>query len=52
MSIAVAADKKELIVGSAGGKMYRMLVTDLSFMMHTDAHTGSINDLAFGARSD
>ena len=35
-----------------GGKLYRMLATDLSFMLHTDAHTGSINDLAFGNRSD
>ena len=29
-----------------------MLTTDLSFMLHTDAHTGSINDLNFGKRSD
>ncbi len=52
VSIAVASDKKELIVGSSGGKLYRMLTADLSFMMHTDAHTGSINDLTFGNRSD
>lgn len=29
-----------------------MLTNDLSFMLHTDAHTGSINDLNFGKRSD
>ncbi len=52
VSISVSADKKELIVGSIGGKLYRMLLADLSFMLHTDAHTGSINDLVFGARSD
>ena len=52
MSIAVSADKKELIVGTSGGKIYRMLINDLSFMLHTDAHTGSINDLNFGGRSD
>jgi len=52
MSIAVANDKKELIVGTMGGKIYRMLTADLSFMLHTDAHTGCINDLAFGKRSD
>jgi hypothetical protein len=40
------------MVGSAGGKLYRMLTTDLSFMLHTDAHTGSINDLVFGNRND
>ena len=52
MSIAVSADKKELIVGSAGGKLYRILSGDLSFMLHSDAHTGCINDLVFGNRSD
>ena len=52
MSIAVSGDKKELIVGTSGGKIYRMLINDLSFMLHTDAHTGSINDLNFGERSD
>jgi WD40 repeat protein len=52
MSISVANDKKELIVGTSGGKLYRMLLADLSFMLHTDAHTGSINDLTFGSRSD
>jgi cilia- and flagella-associated protein 52 len=41
-----------LVVGTSGGKLYRMLTTDLSFMLHTDAHTGSINDLTFGGRSD
>ena len=52
ISVSVASDKKELIVGTAGGKLYRMLLADLSFMLHTDAHTGSINDLVFGNRSD
>jgi hypothetical protein len=52
VSIASSGDKKELVVGTNGGKIYRMLTTDLSFMLHTDAHTGSINDLNFGKRSD
>ena len=52
VSISPSSDKKELIVGTNGGKLYRMLTTDLSFMLHTDAHTGSINDLNFGSRSD
>lgn len=52
VSINGSSDKKELIVGTTGGKMYRMLTTDLSFMLHTDAHTGSINDMNFGKRSD
>lgn len=52
VAIKVGTDKKELIVGTAGGKMYRMLTSDLSFMLHTDSHCGSINDLCFGTRSD
>lgn len=48
----MSADKKELVVGTSGGKLYRMLAADLSFMLHTDAHTGCINDLTFGGRSD
>lgn len=52
VSLAASGDKKELIVGTSGGKIYRMLTTDLSFMLHTDAHTGCLNDLNFGARSD
>ena len=52
VSISSTNDKKELIVGTSGGKLYRMLTTDLSFMLHTDAHTGCINDIVFGNRSD
>ena len=53
MSISISNDKKELICGTSGGKLYRMLTNDLSFMLHTDAHTGCINDLAFSSlRSD
>jgi WD40 repeat protein len=48
VSIALSNDTKELIVGTNGGKLYRMLTNDLSFMLHSDAHTGSINDLEFG----
>ena len=53
MSTSISNDKKELIVGTSGGKLYRMLTQDLSFMLHTDAHTGCINDLTFSnTRSD
>ena len=47
-SISAAMDGKEIIVGTQGGKIYRMLTNDLSFMLHTDAHTGCCNDVAFG----
>jgi hypothetical protein len=53
MSLTVSNDKKELLAGTVGGKLYRILEGDLSFLLHTDAHTGSINDLHFSPkRSD
>ena len=53
MSIQVSQDGKELLAGTLGGKLYRVLTDDLSFLLHTDAHTGSINDIHFSPqRSD
>lgn len=47
-SVNLSIDKQELIVGTEKGKMYRVLTKDLSFLLHSDAHAGSINDIAFG----
>ena len=53
MSITGSNDQKELIVGTIGGKLFRVLAEDLSYLLHTDAHTGGINDLHFSPkRSD
>ena len=52
MSVNISNDKKELIVGSVGGKLYRVLTNDLSFLLHSDSHTGIIKDVSFGADSD
>jgi len=53
MSLSCSQDGKELLAGTIGGKLYRVLTEDLSFMLHTDAHTGSINDVYFSPkRSD
>lgn len=52
MSINLSNDCEELIVGTAGGKMYRVLTKDLSFLLHSDAHICCINDIAFGGNSD
>jgi WD40 repeat protein len=46
-SLTVSNDGKELLAGTIGGKLYRVLEGDLSFLLHTDAHTGSINDISF-----
>lgn len=52
MSMNLSNDKKELIVGTVGGKIYRVISTDLSFLLHSDAHTGVIKDIAFGESLD
>lgn len=53
MSICLSIDQKELVVGTIGGKIYRVLENDLSFLLHTDSHTGAISDLSFSPkRSD
>lgn len=53
MSLSKSNDGKEIIAGTVGGKLYRVLVDDLSFLLHTDAHAGGINDLHFSPkRSD
>ena len=53
MSLCCSIDGKELVAGTIGGKLYRVLTDDLSFLLHTDAHAGGINDLHFSPkRSD
>ena len=48
MSMNLSIDKQELIVGTEGGKLYRVLTNDLSFLLHSDAHVNTINDVSFG----
>ena len=51
-SMSVAPDESELIVGTTSGKMYRVGTVDLNTYEIADSHTGSVNDLSFGERSD
>ncbi len=52
MSINISNDGEELIVGTVGGKMYRVLTKDLSYLLHSDAHITCINDIGFGQDSN
>ena len=47
VSMCLSPDGKELLVGSCEGKIYRMLTADLAFLLHTDSHSGAINDIHF-----
>ena len=52
MTMNLSNDKQELIVGTQGGKIYRVLTNDLSFLLHSDAHVSTINDVSFGTDSN
>lgn len=52
VAITLNQDKKELVVGTSGGKLYRVLTNDLSYLVHTDSHTQSIYDISFGNEAD
>jgi len=52
MSINLSIDKNEIICGTEGGKLYRILTNDLSYLLHSDAHVSIINDISFGSDSN
>lgn len=52
VSINLSPNGQELIVGTAQGKIYRVLVNDFSYLLHSDSHFSTINDLCFGADSN
>jgi len=52
MSLNLSQDRQELIAGTIGGKIYRILTNDLSFLQHSDSHAGGVRDVAFGSESD
>ena len=47
LSMSASIDTKEIICGTSYGKIYRVLTSDLTYMLHTDAHINSINDVSF-----
>lgn len=52
MSINLSNDRNEIICGTEGGKLYRILTNDLSYLLHSDAHISIINDISFGSDSN
>lgn len=52
MSVNLSNDGQELIVGTEGGKLYRVLTNDLSYLLHSDAHASAITGLSFGTDSN
>ena len=46
-SISVTSDQKEVVVSSMNGKIYRVLTSDLNYILHSTSHYSSINSIAF-----
>lgn len=46
-SISLIADRKEIVCCSEIGKIFRVLVNNLNFTLHSTAHSASVNDVAF-----
>ena len=46
-SISLIADRKEMVCCSEIGKIFRVLVNNLNFTLHSTAHSASVNDIAF-----
>jgi WD40 repeat protein len=47
LSLTILADGKEIICSTALGFIYRLLITDLTFTIHSFAVTASVNSIAF-----
>ena len=50
-SVSVTSDQKEVVVASMNGKIYRVLTSDLNYILHSTSHYSSINSVAFNEYS-
>lgn len=52
ISLSLTSDKKEVIVATLSGYIYRVLTDDLTFTLHSISHTKSVNDCVFLSPTD
>eukprot|EP00164_Ancoracysta_twista_P004891 GFYU01006652.1.p1 GENE.GFYU01006652.1~~GFYU01006652.1.p1 ORF type:complete len:670 (-),score=143.64 GFYU01006652.1:102-1976(-) len=52
VSMSMAPNKQEMIVGTASGRVYRIRCSDLGVLVHSEGHVGGVRAVAFGKRSD
>ena len=48
VSMSVSADNLDILVGTDAGKMYRLLIDDMSTVQLSSSHITSVVDVAFG----
>lgn len=46
-SLSVTSDGKEVVVAAYSGKIFRVLTNDLNYILHSTAHSSSINGVCF-----
>ena len=46
-SMSLTSDKKEIVCVSTTGKIFRVLIPNLDYILHSTSHSSSINDIAF-----
>jgi len=51
-SITPCSDGAELVVGTRNGKLWRLLISDLTATLQSASHTGEVTDVSFGSSSD
>lgn len=49
MSLSLTDDKKEVVCASINGYIYRLLINDLTYTVHSFAHTSSVNDIIYSS---
>lgn len=49
-SMSPTSDKKEIVVSTSTGYIYRVLVNDLTYTLHSVGHTSPVNDICFNNR--
>ena len=52
MNLSLTADAKEVICGTSTGQIYRVLVYDLTYTLHSEAHCSSVNSCTYGKSNE
>ena len=52
VSLSLSPDSIDILVGTSAGKMYRLLIDDMSTVQLNSSHINKVVDISFGGRSD
>jgi len=52
MNLSLTADGKEVICGTSSGQIYRVLVFDLTYTLHSEAHCAPVNACTYAKSNE